>query len=509
FLTSLQTGVKPAPLESAPRARRSDSLALAPPGWLCQRRAATGLRPPLGSSAPGVCPHPAAPSRGSGRSRAASIQTWLLLLGPRVASKSPAVPGKFCPAVSKGECPCRVWLVPGPQDTTLRPTGGSFGGCWWLSPSLGVFGEGGCGGAPALLGARSPVWCRRCREGHVSCCHLPAPRRGEPGGSAGWCVRHGTAPPAPSSLHPGDFWGPPQCSGCGCDWGSAPPPVRAGAAPPRADYQKPLPPSAACSWAETSEFHFPLRVGPVLSEAAVKGGLQRKTGGRGRAAAEAPTLPECPRPPVAPSSPLTSLCGAAGGRPAQLGPGMTQACPLPLPRDPRQPDPHHGQAGAGPVHALHAGDGEGRPGGGHQQEAVAGDHQGAQPAHLHHQRCLHAPHPVSSGEGTWGWVGGGPWGRAGTPTTASRRLSTGRYMKYLYPYECEKRGLSNPNELQAAIDSNRREGRRQGFGSSLFTYSPGGTHGLLSSPKLPVPASGTGLGHQRRLHRPRPEDQER
>ncbi|NXJ70535.1 ARI3A protein, partial [Rostratula benghalensis] len=68
--------------------------------------------------------------------------------------------------------------------------------------------------------------------------------------------------------------------------------------------------------------------------------------------------------------------------------------------------------------------------------------------------------------------------------------SAGRYMKYLYPYECEKRGLSNPNELQAAIDSNRREGRRQGFGSSLFTYSPGGTHGLLSSPKLPVPALG-------------------
>ncbi|NWV69161.1 ARI3A protein, partial [Malurus elegans] len=65
-----------------------------------------------------------------------------------------------------------------------------------------------------------------------------------------------------------------------------------------------------------------------------------------------------------------------------------------------------------------------------------------------------------------------------------------RYMKYLYPYECEKRGLSNPNELQAAIDSNRREGRRQGFGGSLFAYSPGGTHGLLSSPKLPVPALG-------------------
>lgn len=63
-------------------------------------------------------------------------------------------------------------------------------------------------------------------------------------------------------------------------------------------------------------------------------------------------------------------------------------------------------------------------------------------------------------------------------------------MKYLYPYECEKRGLSNPNELQAAIDSNRREGRRQSFGGSLFAYSPGGAHGMLSSPKLPVPALG-------------------
>lgn len=65
-----------------------------------------------------------------------------------------------------------------------------------------------------------------------------------------------------------------------------------------------------------------------------------------------------------------------------------------------------------------------------------------------------------------------------------------RYMKYLYPYECEKRGLSNPNELQAAIDSNRREGRRQSFGSSLFAYSPGGAHSMLSSPKLPVSSLG-------------------
>ena len=64
-------------------------------------------------------------------------------------------------------------------------------------------------------------------------------------------------------------------------------------------------------------------------------------------------------------------------------------------------------------------------------------------------------------------------------------------MKYLYPYECDKRALSNPNELQAAIDSNRREGRRQSFGSSLFTYSPNGTPTMLSSPKVP----GHGQGH--------------
>ena len=62
-----------------------------------------------------------------------------------------------------------------------------------------------------------------------------------------------------------------------------------------------------------------------------------------------------------------------------------------------------------------------------------------------------------------------------------------RYMKYLYPYECEKRGLSSPGELQAAIDSNRREGRRQSYGSALFNYSPVGTPTLLSSPKLQMP----------------------
>ncbi|XP_029421335.1 AT-rich interactive domain-containing protein 3A isoform X2 [Nannospalax galili] len=74
-------------------------------------------------------------------------------------------------------------------------------------------------------------------------------------------------------------------------------------------------------------------------------------------------------------------------------------------------------------------------------------------------------------------------------TSAAFTLRT-QYMKYLYPYECERRGLSSPNELQAAIDSNRREGRRQSFGGSLFAYSPGSAHGMLSSPKLPVTSLG-------------------
>lgn len=37
-------------------------------------------------------------------------------------------------------------------------------------------------------------------------------------------------------------------------------------------------------------------------------------------------------------------------------------------------------------------------------------------------------------------------------------------MKYLYPYECDKKSLSTPVELQAAIDGNRREGRRSSYG---------------------------------------------
>ncbi|XP_057341864.1 AT-rich interactive domain-containing protein 3C isoform X8 [Microplitis mediator] len=49
-------------------------------------------------------------------------------------------------------------------------------------------------------------------------------------------------------------------------------------------------------------------------------------------------------------------------------------------------------------------------------------------------------------------------------TSAAFTLRT-QYMKYLYPYECEKLRLSTPAELQAAIDGNRREGRRSSYGA--------------------------------------------
>ncbi|XP_073998977.1 uncharacterized protein isoform X2 [Rhodnius prolixus] len=60
-------------------------------------------------------------------------------------------------------------------------------------------------------------------------------------------------------------------------------------------------------------------------------------------------------------------------------------------------------------------------------------------------------------------------------TSAAFTLRT-QYMKYLYPYECEKRRLSTPGELQAAIDGNRREGRRGSYGTyaEMMGRSPGG-----------------------------------
>ncbi|XP_029379588.1 AT-rich interactive domain-containing protein 3A-like isoform X2 [Echeneis naucrates] len=71
-------------------------------------------------------------------------------------------------------------------------------------------------------------------------------------------------------------------------------------------------------------------------------------------------------------------------------------------------------------------------------------------------------------------------------TSAAFTLRT-QYMKYLYPFECDKKGLSSPSELQAAIDSNRREGRRPSYTNSLYRFSPSPSsapHAILSSPTI-------------------------
>ncbi|XP_032379770.1 AT-rich interactive domain-containing protein 3A [Etheostoma spectabile] len=77
-------------------------------------------------------------------------------------------------------------------------------------------------------------------------------------------------------------------------------------------------------------------------------------------------------------------------------------------------------------------------------------------------------------------------------TSAAFTLRT-QYMKYLYPFECEKKGLSSPGELQAAIDSNRREGRRPSYTNSLYRYSPSPSsapHTLHSSPTMRTTPTG-------------------
>ncbi|XP_061879120.1 AT-rich interactive domain-containing protein 3B-like [Entelurus aequoreus] len=78
-------------------------------------------------------------------------------------------------------------------------------------------------------------------------------------------------------------------------------------------------------------------------------------------------------------------------------------------------------------------------------------------------------------------------------TSAAFTLRT-QYMKYLYPYECERKGLSSPGELQAAIDSNRREGRRPSYSSSLFRFSPSPSTAphILSPPKMHLSALAAG-----------------
>uniref|UniRef100_A0A1I7SC37 ARID domain-containing protein n=1 Tax=Bursaphelenchus xylophilus TaxID=6326 RepID=A0A1I7SC37_BURXY len=73
-------------------------------------------------------------------------------------------------------------------------------------------------------------------------------------------------------------------------------------------------------------------------------------------------------------------------------------------------------------------------------------------------------------------------------TSAAFTLRT-QYQKYLYDYECEKEGLSSPSDLHAAIEGNKREGRRNNGGSSNGNGSFRGTSGPPGFPYPLVPHS--------------------
>ncbi|WKX92843.1 hypothetical protein Q1695_010685 [Nippostrongylus brasiliensis] len=77
-------------------------------------------------------------------------------------------------------------------------------------------------------------------------------------------------------------------------------------------------------------------------------------------------------------------------------------------------------------------------------------------------------------------------------TSAAFTLRT-QYQKYLYDYECEKEALSNPSDLQAAIDGNRREGRRN---ASAPNFGPLGyplPHASSAANILTKPFNGLGM----------------
>jgi len=76
-------------------------------------------------------------------------------------------------------------------------------------------------------------------------------------------------------------------------------------------------------------------------------------------------------------------------------------------------------------------------------------------------------------------------------------MSLYRYMKYLYPFECEKLKLSTLAELQYAVDGNRREGRRPSYGGG-----PGTVPGDFSPLPPPPPSVQTTAGPPHVLHQP-------
>jgi len=87
-------------------------------------------------------------------------------------------------------------------------------------------------------------------------------------------------------------------------------------------------------------------------------------------------------------------------------------------------------------------------------------------------------------------------------TSAAFTLRT-QYTKYLYPYECKMANLSNPSELQNAIEGNKREGRTSsyhpyGMPGGPFQTSPlppslGGMPPLSLMSQMGMPPMGPGM----------------
>lgn len=75
-------------------------------------------------------------------------------------------------------------------------------------------------------------------------------------------------------------------------------------------------------------------------------------------------------------------------------------------------------------------------------------------------------------------------------TSAAFTLRT-QYMKYLYPYEREKEALSTQEQLQTAIETNRRESRRNNYAYSANNDSlvPRNQHNSLPQTAMPLPLS--------------------
>ncbi|KAG5317419.1 DRI protein, partial [Pseudoatta argentina] len=73
-------------------------------------------------------------------------------------------------------------------------------------------------------------------------------------------------------------------------------------------------------------------------------------------------------------------------------------------------------------------------------------------------------------------------------TSAAFTLRT-QYMKYLYPYEKEKEGLSTQEQLQTAIETNRRESRRNNYAAYPDNQVSRNQHNSLPPNPMPLPLS--------------------